>query len=62
MDEIMKTETDLSELHQMSEENRIEQEVEECVALKTKVKESVEQVRSEYDHFKEKLNAQVASS
>ena len=38
-----------------------EQEVEECAALITMARQVVDQVRTKYDDFKAKLNAQVAS-
>ena len=49
-------------MQKMSEQNLTYQEVEECTTLKEKVRESVKQVRAEYDDFKEKVNTLVDSS
>ena len=46
----------------MSEEHLIEKEVEDCTTLREMVREVVDQVKTEYDDFKEKLKASIDSS
>ena len=58
----MNTKEALAKVVQVSEEHLIEQEVKECTTLSTKVKEEVEQMRTEHDSFKAKLNAPSISS
>ena len=61
MDDIANTKEKLRKVQQMSEEHPTTKEVEECIAIREKFKEFIEQVRVEFDDFKAKLNALVAS-